>query len=113
MASSSRQSQSIVDCNFCQKETKYKCITCNSPVCNRCSLFQDDEETIGWEAGVSVGYCPNCEGNSTTDKHPVESPEMENHSNPYNSNTFYAESRETSTPSPLIGRKRLDLNNYC
>ena len=48
-------------CYSCFATTKYSCIKCGHSVCNRCSLCKDDEETPGWVAGKSVGYCITCE----------------------------------------------------
>ena len=48
-------------CFSCFATTKYSCIKCGHSVCNRCSVFQEDEETPGWVAGKSVGYCIPCE----------------------------------------------------
>ena len=47
-------------CYSCFATTKYSCIKCAYPVCNRCSVFEDDEETPGWVAGKSVGFCFAC-----------------------------------------------------
>ena len=48
-------------CYSCFATTKYSCIKCGHSVCNRCSVFKDDEGTPGWVAGKSVGYCISCE----------------------------------------------------
>ena len=48
-------------CLCCEQITKYKCITCSAPVCNRCTVIEDDEEVDGWCAGMCVGYCNECE----------------------------------------------------
>ena len=59
-------------CYSCFATTKYSCIKCGHSVCNRCSVFKDDEGTPGWVAGKSVGYCISCEKKKepvqTTDK---------------------------------------------
>ena len=47
-------------CFTCEQTTKYKCIACSAPVCNRCSEPELDEEVDGWRAGKSVGYCNEC-----------------------------------------------------
>ena len=46
-------------CVQCDNVTKYKCIRCDSFVCNRstCSVAEIDEDTDGWVENVSVGYC--------------------------------------------------------
>ena len=38
-------------------------IVYNSPTCNRCAVFEEDEEVKGWRAGISVGYCNGCDLN--------------------------------------------------
>lgn len=48
-------------CYSCFATTKYSCKKCGHSVCNHCSVFKDDEETPGWVAGKSVGYCIACE----------------------------------------------------
>ena len=48
-------------CLCCGEITKYKCIACNLPVCNRCTVFEGNEETDGWCSGISVGYCNDCQ----------------------------------------------------
>ena len=40
-------------CYSCFATTKYSCIKCGHSVCNRCSVFKDDEGTPGWVAGKS------------------------------------------------------------
>lgn len=46
-------------CTVCSGQTKYNCITCKEPICNICSIF-DDDENPAWKAGKSVGYCLKC-----------------------------------------------------
>ena len=43
----------------CEGNTKYSCITC---VCVRVeySIAEEREDTLGWEANRSVGYCLPC-----------------------------------------------------
>lgn len=48
------------DCFVCDEPTKYRCITCNLPICNVCCVAELDEDTFGWLAQVSVGYCNKC-----------------------------------------------------
>ena len=47
-------------CSSCSFETKYICIKCKIYCCTRCSEPEYDEETTGWKAGKSVGYCEDC-----------------------------------------------------
>ena len=47
-------------CSLCAFETKYICIKCKVYCCTRCSEPEYDEETPGWKAGKSVGYCEDC-----------------------------------------------------
>eukprot|EP00794_Sanderia_malayensis_P006289 gene6289-7011_t len=53
-------SKNIDDCESCMKQTKYICIICGIPVCTACSLEELDEDTRGWVACRSVGYCSAC-----------------------------------------------------
>lgn len=49
-------------CVSCLSPTKYVCLRCKKPACNKsvkCSI-PASEETVGWKAGVSVGFCPSC-----------------------------------------------------
>ena len=36
---------------------------CSDATCNRCVVFEEDEEVKGWRAGISVGYCNGCDLN--------------------------------------------------
>ena len=76
-------------CGFCEKITKYKCMHCQLPACNRCTMFEEDEGATGWKAGESVGYCNDCQL--------TYSPTT------VNSDVFESldEERERLTPSPL------------
>lgn len=47
-------------CFSCFETTKYLCLTCTNPICNRCSVFEPNEGTPGWIAGKAVGYCFEC-----------------------------------------------------
>ncbi len=47
-------------CSSCAIETKYICLRCGEHCCNRCSEIENEEETPGWKAGKSVGYCEEC-----------------------------------------------------
>ena len=46
-------------CTICKRNTNYSCITCGKSVCVRveCSIAEEKEDTLGWEASRSVGYC--------------------------------------------------------
>ena len=47
-------------CFSCEEITKYRCLTCSMPACNRCTVFEEDEEVEGWRAGMCVAYCNAC-----------------------------------------------------
>ena len=47
-------------CSKCTKETKYVCMNCRIPICNVCSYAEENDETLGWSSGRSVGYCGEC-----------------------------------------------------
>ena len=36
--------------------TKYKCLKCEMPACNKCSVFKQNEDVEGWTAGKRVAY---------------------------------------------------------
>ena len=41
--------------------TKYRCLLCKFPLCNKCSLpIRENDEIRGWKAGKFVGYCVPC-----------------------------------------------------
>ena len=49
-------------CSNCANVTKYICLTCERPVCNKssdCSVWAD-EENPGWKAGIAVAWCLPC-----------------------------------------------------
>ena len=97
-------------CTLCKKYTKYKCIKCQSPACNRFTTFEDDEEAVGWQMGVSVGYCIDCQmdyvNDTTKDKVSMNTTTVD----PEN----VGEDRESLTPSPSLGTSRyvLGSNSY-
>ena len=47
-------------CSVCSDPTNYHCIACKVPLCNICSIFEEDEENPDWKAGKSVAYCLKC-----------------------------------------------------
>ena len=49
---------------ICERNTKYLCITCGKSVCVRVeySIAEENEDTLGWEANRSIGYCMLCAG---------------------------------------------------
>ena len=55
-------------CSSCFDSTKYSCIKCKIPICNKCSVFEEDEDFPGWLAGKSVGYCEPCANENTAEK---------------------------------------------
>ena len=48
-------------CCSCFMDTKYKCLRCKIPICNQCSVFEENEDVEGWIAGRSVAYCEACD----------------------------------------------------
>ena len=56
-----RKMSSLKPCRTCTAETKYVCLICEGPICNRlaCSVFLP-EETVNWKAGISVSACLRC-----------------------------------------------------
>ena len=49
-------------CYSCFVDTKYKSLRCELPsICNKCSLFEENEDVEGWTAGKSVAYCEACD----------------------------------------------------
>ena len=62
-------------CISCLQLTSYSCISCPMVICNKCSVFESDEETEGWVAQKSVGYCRFCfEEKQTTASEEPRSP---------------------------------------
>ena len=41
--------------------TKYKCLRCELPICNKCSVFELNENVEGYTAGKNVAYCEACD----------------------------------------------------
>ena len=45
-------SHSVIEmCYSCFMDTEYKCLRCELPICNRCSVFEETEDVEGWTAG--------------------------------------------------------------
>ena len=44
----------------CSDLTNYHCISSQVPICNICSIFEEDEDSLNWKAGKSVAYCLKC-----------------------------------------------------
>ena len=40
--------------------TKYRCLRCKFPLCNKCSLPEENDEIPGWKSGKFVAYCVPC-----------------------------------------------------
>ena len=51
-------------CTICKRNTKYSSITYGKSVCVRvgCTIAEENEDKVGWEANKSVGYCLVCAG---------------------------------------------------
>lgn len=47
-------------CSSCFPPTKYNCLLCAMPICNKCLLLEDNEKASGWAAGKQVGSCQAC-----------------------------------------------------
>ena len=48
-------SHSVIEmCFSCFMNTKYKCLRCELAICNKCSVFEENEDVEGWTAGKSV-----------------------------------------------------------
>ena len=47
-------------CMSCLDTTKYRCLRCKFPLCNKCSLPEENDEIPGWKAGKFVAYCVPC-----------------------------------------------------
>ena len=47
-------------CSSCFCSTKYTCLKCEMSICNKCSIFEANEDTPGWVAGKRVGFCEPC-----------------------------------------------------
>ena len=48
-------------CSSCFMDTKYECLRCKIPICNQCSVFEENKDVEGWRAGRSVAYCKACD----------------------------------------------------
>ena len=48
-------------CFSCFMNTKYKRLRCELPICNKCSVFEENEDVEGRTAGKSVAYCEACD----------------------------------------------------
>ena len=47
-------------CSSCFCVTRYTCLKCEKPICDKCSIFEANEDTPGWVAGKRVGFCEPC-----------------------------------------------------
>ena len=45
----------------CFMDKKYECLRFKIPICNQCSVFEENEDVEGWRAGRSVAYCKACD----------------------------------------------------
>lgn len=41
-------------CSSCFRETGYTCLICSFPFCNKCSVFEQNEDTPGWNMVATV-----------------------------------------------------------
>ena len=61
----------LVYCISCLDMTKYRYRRCKFPLCNKCSLTEENEEIPGWKAGKFVAYCASCRLGSQYSTHSV------------------------------------------
>ena len=47
-------------CSSCFCSTKYTALKCGKSICNKCSIFEANEDTPGLVAGKRVGLCEPC-----------------------------------------------------
>ena len=50
-------------CTVCREETKYRCIRCQTFICNRsldCHVPVDENSISGWRIGCQVAFCHPC-----------------------------------------------------
>lgn len=47
-------------CSFCFINIKYVCIECRISICNKCFIFEINEDIGGWTVGRFVGFCELC-----------------------------------------------------
>ena len=43
-------------CSSCFNSTKYCCLYCGIALCNKCAVFEENEDTPGWTAGKENSY---------------------------------------------------------
>ena len=48
-------------CYSCFVDTKYKRLRYELPICNKCSVFEENEDVEGWTAGKSLAYREACD----------------------------------------------------
>ena len=60
LAASHISSDANGPCISCTSSTKYTCLKCRKFICTRCSIFEDDEENVGWKAERAVSRCDAC-----------------------------------------------------
>lgn len=58
-------------CSVCENETNYRCITCQTFICNRsnnCNVPVEEGNMTGWQMGQQVALCHSCydSGENTT-----------------------------------------------
>ena len=56
-------------CISCLDTTKYCCLCCKFPLCNKCSLANENDEIPGWKAGKFVTYCVPCSKKAHSTQH--------------------------------------------
>ena len=83
-------------CCICSCSTKYRCISCQVSLCNRCSIAEIDEANAGWITGQQVGYCTDCHHAAINDN--VVDEQQEERSTPTNPAGEHKSARKMSSP---------------
>ena len=48
-------------CSLCKSQTKYSCVACNLPLCNKCAIASNEMVEGYDEENKRVGKCPDCD----------------------------------------------------
>ena len=114
-------------CHSCKAETKYICLICQGPVCNRpeCAVFLP-EETPNWKSGSSLSACLPCNtgsklkptANDTRKQDvPVIAPQNSNDQSavakPGKKASQTTGAKETAERNCLSLKQRLEMINYA
>jgi hypothetical protein len=73
------------------------------PICNKCAIFENDEEKPGWVAGKSAAYCEGCDKDKVNEKR-VNTTKHDGHAL-----TFFSKERKArkaaKMPSKMQGKQ--------